>query len=420
MKSYGADLQAGRSGIRIRNLGLIFAVASMMAGFTVGFFRLLKDNNTLYVSTLLPWYHLHSIFLIFGFLGGLLMTERIAGSIGMKGVASHGFSAVMLLLSIAGMVLLPAGWVYHIEALRIFGAALLAVSALQFTILLIRLGQVAGAFSIFGIMAAGTVSLAFSAILIAFELPNDDLALIMQMLLFPTLFIIGERVELTRFTRIPHQKVLTASILALSWITISTTGISSILYALGWNSYTTVLSLSTLIILALAAITFLMERRRRTLSATTQLQKYVNVGIRTAYFWLFTGIVLFLLRINGVGGLYDASIHAIALGFVATFIVAHGPVIFPVLLGKKGDMSRLTLLPLNLLTLSNALRIFGDIAKIFSANSSTALSVSYAAVSLSGILLAFDAVAFAIMMKRIMAGGTGRGSASAASPKTEG
>jgi hypothetical protein len=420
MKSHNTDLQARRSGRRIRNLGLMFAVASMIAGFTVGLFRLLKDNNTLYVSTLLPWYHLHSIFLIFGFLGGLLMTERIAGSIGMKGVASQGFNVVMLLFSIAGVLLLPAGWVYHIEALRIFGAILLAASALLFTILLIRLGQVAGDYSSFGIMAAGTVSLAISGILIAFELPNDNLPLIMQMLLFPILFILGERIELTRFTHVSHRKAVTASVFTLSWIAISTTGISPILYAIGWNSYTAVLSMSTIILLTLAVITLLMERKRRALSATTKLQKYTDVGIRTAYFWLFTGIILFLLRINGIGGLYDASIHAIALGFVATFIVAHGPVIFPVLLGKKGDMSKLTLLPLNLLTLSNALRIFGDISKIFSANSSAAISISYAAVSLSGILLAFDAVAFAIMMKRIMSGGAGKGSATVTSRNIEG
>ncbi len=387
---------------RMRRIGITYAVISLFVGFTVGLFRLFKDNGTFYLQTMTPLYHLHSIFLIFGFLGGLLMTERLAGSAGVTGRNSVKFSAAMVLLFLAGELALPTGWVYQYAWLRILGGILLMAGALMFTLLLIRLGRMASDYSSFGIMASGTVSLALAALLTGFELPNDNLPLIMQMLLFPVLFIIGERVELTRFTYFPHKKTLVASVFALSWIAVGTTCISSLMYKTGVAAYALMLTIAALVVLLIAAITLAMEQKRSMPGAVTRLQIYLKRGINIAYLWLLAGVMLFILRINGVTGLYDASIHAIALGFIATFIVAHGPVIFPVVLGRKADISKLTFMSLYLLTLANVLRVFGDIAKIFAGNMTAVLAVSEDVVSMSAVVLVLSVIAFAVMIRRMI------------------
>ncbi len=420
MSRQEADTGRTRTAGRIRRLGIAYALISLIAGFTVGLFRLFKDNGTFYLNALSPWYHLHSVFLIFGFLGGLLMTERIAGSAGIRGVGAGTFNASMLLLSIAGVLMLPVGWVYRSALLRMLGALFLAVGALQFTLLLIRLGRVARDYSSFGIMASGTVSLALSAVSSAFRLPDNNFPMILQMLLFPVLFILGERIELTRFSSFAHRKALTTSVHSLAWFAVSITALSSAMYMKGLDSYVFALSLAVMLLLIITALTFAMERKRKMQGAATRLQTYLDTGINIAYCWIFFGILLFLMRINGITGLYDASIHAIALGFIATFIVAHGPVIFPVVLGRKADISRLSFLPLYMVTLSNIMRVFGDIAGILSLNSGTALLISSSVVSLSGIMLAIAAVAFAVMMRMMMSATRAGDAKGKASRKTEG
>ena len=404
MKSSGGKTFQTVTVRRMTRLGIAYAIASLVIGFTVGLFRLFMDNGTFYLSILLPWYQLHSIFLIFGFLGALLMTERLAGSADVGGTGAVRFNAVMLLISIAGMSALSAGWGYGIESLRISGALLLTAGSLMFTSFLIRLGRMAGDNPGFGIMASGTVSLAISAMLIAIELPNDNLPLIIQMLLFPIMFVIGERIELTRFTGFHRRNALTSLVHTLSWIAIGTTALSSIVREIDAYSYVFPLTAAVFLVLLIAAVTLFMERKRKTAGAMTELQAYVGAGISTAYFWLFAGITLFLLRINGITGLYDAAIHAVALGFIATFIFAHGPVIFPVVLGRKGNLKRLTFVPLYILTISNSMRVFGDVAKTLASGSPSVFEMASGIVSLSGIVLAVSVVAFAVMMKRIMTG----------------
>ena len=125
-------------------------------------------------------------------------------------------------------------------------------------------------------------------------------------------------------------------------------------------------------------------------------------GILIAYFWLFLGVLLFLLRVSGITGLYDAAIHSIALGFIVTFIFAHGPVIFPTVLERNVNIGRLSFLPIVTLTLSNCLRIFGDMFKLPLPFPAAGIQAASAMVSLSGIILAMGAIQFAVMMKNIV------------------
>ncbi len=59
--------------------------------------------------------------------------------------------------------------------------------------------------------------------------------------------------------------------------------------------------------------------------------------------------------------LYDPFIHSIAVGFVGTMLLAHGPVILPSVTGRRLNAAKLSLLPLGVLTVGNLVRIVGDL-----------------------------------------------------------
>ncbi len=388
---------------KARNIGILFSISSMLIGFVAGLFRLLKENSAFNLPELAPLYNLHSLLMVFGFLGGLLMTERIVGSKGMARAYGPSFSVPMLLFAIAGLLLLAAGWLLGSQLESAAGGSLFAAASLMFTAMLLRLGRIANDYSSFGIMSLGTVSLTVSSAISGFRLPVDDYPLIILMLLFPVIFVLGERIELTKFHYFPRKRFVVRCVFML----LAASVMLAFAAAVAWspNSFYATLSLTiSLACLAGAiALTFAAERKRKAPADRTILQTYVDKCISIAYFWLFLGVFLFILRVNGVVGLYDAAIHSIALGFVVTFIFAHGPVIFPTVIGRKANISNLSYLPLLTLTLSNCMRISGDVFKLHIDFTPMVIQVASAIVSLSGIILGIGALQFAAMMRSIMA-----------------
>lgn len=380
----------------------------MLNGFVAGLFRLFKDNSAFDLDVLGPLYNLHSFFMVFGFLGGLLMTERIVGSKDIPLAYGTSFSVPMLLSSIVGLLLLTAGWLIDSSYAAAAGGAVFAFGSILFTVLLLRLGMIAHDYSSFGIMATGTVSLALSSIIGGFRLPIDDYPLILQMLLFPVIFVLGERMELSRFQHFKGKRIANLLLLYLLEATVLLTFISSVLWDTVSALSSLFLSVALGCLLVASGVTFWMERRRKLYPAKTILQDYVDKGILIAYIWLFLGILLFILRIMGVTGLYDAAIHSIALGFIVTFILAHGPVIFPTLIGRNASTNRLSFFPLLTVTVSNFLRIFGDMFKLPLAFPATLTQVASVLVSLSGIILGIGAIQFAVMMKKIVGANEGK------------
>lgn len=93
-----------------------------------------------------------------------------------------------------------------------------------------------------------------------------------------------------------------------------------------------------------------------------KFQVYMRTGVIVAYFWLFLGLALFAIQLTTSEDILDAATHSIALGFIGTFIVAHSPIIFPMTLKRNAVQDNVTFLPLVVITIATAMRIFGDLA----------------------------------------------------------
>jgi hypothetical protein len=92
------------------------------------------------------------------------------------------------------------------------------------------------------------------------------------------------------------------------------------------------------------------------------LPRFVAICLLAGYGWLMVGGVLAF--VNGMlwaGPTYDALVHAILLGFVFSMIFGHAPIIFPAILGLRIGFHPLAYVPLALLQISVAVRVFGDV-----------------------------------------------------------
>ena len=89
--------------------------------------------------------------------------------------------------------------------------------------------------------------------------------------------------------------------------------------------------------------------------------RYMAAALLAGYVWLGVGGVLWIAGdpTQLAGFAYDASLHAIFLGFVMSMVFAHAPVIVPAVLGVKLPYHRGFYIPLALLHASLALRLLG-------------------------------------------------------------
>ncbi len=92
------------------------------------------------------------------------------------------------------------------------------------------------------------------------------------------------------------------------------------------------------------------------------LSRFMASSLLLGYVWLAGSGALSLVNGGLVSGeLYDAAIHAFFLGFVFSMVFAHGPVIFPAILGRPLLFHRGFYLPLLVLHAGLAARVLGDL-----------------------------------------------------------
>ena len=96
------------------------------------------------------------------------------------------------------------------------------------------------------------------------------------------------------------------------------------------------------------------------------LPRYIAACLLAGYFWLVVAGVIWVLAGPVTSGpLYDATVHAVFLGFTLAMIMAHAPVIFPAVLRKPLPYRPIFYLPVVLLHLSLIVRILaGDLRDI--------------------------------------------------------
>lgn len=170
---------------------------------------------------------------------------------------------------------------------------------------------------------------------------------------FLVLTIVGERLELSRLTRLPR----------LAWTA------HAVLMAL--HGAAAVLSLVAplhgfrLAGLALVGWALWLGRydvARRTVRGTG-LPQFAAVALLAGYAWLLAAGLLWLTSPGIPAGLrYDAEMHALFLGFVFSMVFAHAPIIWPSVLGGGIRFAPRFYGHLLLLHLSLLLRVGADLA----------------------------------------------------------
>ena len=177
--------------------------------------------------------------------------------------------------------------------------------------------------------------------------------LVLWWMAFLVLTIAGERIELSRVMRpTPRQHRLFAWAAGLF--------IGGVILAIfNANAGTRLAGIG---LLAMAAWLVRYDLARRNLRHPAALTRYIAVCLFAGYLWLgASGILLLAFGRQMSGGLYDAILHAVFVGFVISMIFGHAPIILPALTGLLVTFSRAFYLYLIVLHGSLLLRVAGDL-----------------------------------------------------------
>jgi hypothetical protein len=91
--------------------------------------------------------------------------------------------------------------------------------------------------------------------------------------------------------------------------------------------------------------------------------RYMAVSLLAGYAWLgFGGLAALVSGVAEPGLVYDATLHAVFLGFVMSMVFAHAPVIFPAILGRPLVYAPRFYAHVVVLHASLVLRIVGDLS----------------------------------------------------------
>ena len=172
-------------------------------------------------------------------------------------------------------------------------------------------------------------------------------------LLFPTLTIVGERLELARIAFL--DELVETVVEALSGAAVL--GACLLLVAQG----------SHLVVgpalLGLAVVMAYYDVARRTVRAGGGV-RFMAASMLAGYVWLaLAGAVWSLWGLQGLNGAaYEIVIHCITVGFAFSMILAHAPVIIPAIVHRALPYHRLMWLPYLLLHAGLTVRVVGLLA----------------------------------------------------------
>lgn len=175
-------------------------------------------------------------------------------------------------------------------------------------------------------------------------------------LTFLVLTIAGERLELSRFLPTPAlaRKVFIGIVILLVVALVS--GL--------WHPMAGQRALGVML-LALALWLARFDIARRTVSSRG-LTRYIAICLLTGYLWLaVAGLGAMAGGLEAGSGWYDATIHALGLGFVFGMVLGHAPVIFPAVLRRPIVWSGWFYLPLAVLQGVLLLRVAGGLFEVW-------------------------------------------------------
>ncbi|MDG6941258.1 MAG: hypothetical protein JRM76_07805 [Nitrososphaerota archaeon] len=363
------------------------SIAFMLLALMAGIFRLMAQNGVGPV-VLGNLFALHPLLMVFGFIAGMIVTERIAGVELLPHTKQTRLSLAIPPFIFVGMAVEMLGFLFDLALASYVGAALLVVASLLFLSLLrsfLTMGR--EKMSVLFMVVSG-VALLLSALLSAFSLPAGNVGFVMTLLLFPVVFVLGERVELTSLaTKSSSDRFVPALIMVA--VALGLFGLDA------WS-----LTSMTLVAFGLTGLTFgfflVNERKARPNATALPFQKYVRNHVELAYVWGLAGSVFGVAySLSPLFVFYDAFIHSLALGFIGLMFLAHGPIILPMVTRRQFDNAKLSSIPLAILMVALVTRIGSELALLY--DGAWLLNLS---VAVSGWLVLLAVAAFFVEILR--------------------
>lgn len=174
-------------------------------------------------------------------------------------------------------------------------------------------------------------------------------------LAYLVLTIAGERLELSRM--LPQTAAARAAFVIIVVVLL----LGVVLGGVGSDSGARVTGAA---LLALTAWLLRHDIARRTVRQAG-LTRFTAVCLLSGYVWLAAGGALSLYAGGVIAGLeYDATLHAVLLGFVFAMIFGHAPIIFPAVLGVAVPFRPRFYAHLVLLHATLLLRVLGDLTAV--------------------------------------------------------
>lgn len=312
---------------------------------------------------------IHAPLMIFGFIGTLVVVERAVAARRWWGFVSPAA------LGLGGLALLSPLPQQVGQASFILGfVMLLAV----YGVVWMRQASVATGIQVLGGLA-GLVSTILW--LSGVEIP----LLVPTMVAFLVLTIVGERVELSRISPVVTEGV---ERLALACCTLFL--LTAIAAALWPPVGFTLFGVATLV---LVVWLFRYDVATRLVNAKG-LARYMAICLVAGYVWLLVAGGIWLgVGVVTSGPAYDAVVHSVFLGFVMSMIMAHAPVILPAVIRRPLPYRWFLYLPVALLHVSLALRVFVGDARGVSELTQWGGALNVAAVLLFVVFAVSSAVA---------------------------
>ncbi len=278
----------------------------------------------------------HGPLMVSGFLGALISLERAVA------VNRRWAYAAPLLTGLGGLSLL-------VGAPPTVGAALIFLGSLVLiAIFRVILGMHTALFSV--AIAGGAVLWAVGNLFWLFGRPIPQV--VWWWVGFLVLTIAGERLELSRLLRlgrVPQALFVAAALLLVAGAVWKTLTLGSGGALLG------------VALLSMAAWLLRYDIAWRRLRAGGQA-RFTGASLLSGYVWLgLAGMFALFWGNITAGPYYDATLHAIFLGFVFAMIFGHAPIIFPAVLQAPFQFSNRFYSHLVLLHLTLILRVTGDL-----------------------------------------------------------
>lgn len=282
----------------------------------------------------------HGPLMVLGFLGTLISLERAVALRRWWGYAAPALAAAGALTAAAGFAQLgrllltaAAGW--------LFAAYLVLLSRCPGREVII---QMCGAIAWYG-----------GGLLWLRGLPIADL--VPWLMAFLVLTIAGERLELAQVGFLPDRAAgRRAGDGILAAVAVLGVGVLASVFwpVVGWR-------MAGLGMALLAGLLAVHDIARRTVRATG-LPRYAAVCLLTGYAWLIlAGTIWAIAGRPETGGVYDAALHAVFLGFVMSMVFGHAPVILPAVLQVRLPYHPMLYGPLALLHAALLIRVAGDL-----------------------------------------------------------